>query len=52
MAAIVGFEIEITHLTGKWKVSQNRPAEDVPTLVAGLNVAGKPEMAELLVQAR
>ena len=28
LAAIVGFEIQITSLTGKWKVSQNRSAAD------------------------
>jgi transcriptional regulator len=28
LGAIVGFEIDITHMQGKWKVSQNRSVED------------------------
>lgn len=33
---IVGFEMSITRLTGKWKVSQNRDAADRRGVVAGL----------------
>jgi len=29
LAAIVGLEIEVTKLTGKWKLSQNKPAADI-----------------------
>lgn len=36
MRAIVGIEIAITQLTGKWKVSQNRPVADRAGVVAGL----------------
>ncbi len=36
LRAIVGIEIELTSLTGKWKVSQNRPAADRAGVVAGL----------------
>jgi transcriptional regulator len=36
LEAIVGIEIPITRLTGKWKVSQNRPAADRLGVVAGL----------------
>ncbi len=36
LAAIVGIEIPIGRLAGKWKVSQNRPAIDRPKIVAGL----------------
>jgi transcriptional regulator len=35
--AIVGFEIIITKLTGKWKVSQNQPAQNQASVIAGLN---------------
>lgn len=35
MKAIVGFEIEITRMEGKFKLSQNRPA-DVPGVIAAL----------------
>lgn len=34
--AIVGVEIEITALTGKWKLSQNQPAINQEGVVAGL----------------
>lgn len=36
LAAIVGIEIELTRLVGKWKVSQNRPDADKRGVVAGL----------------
>ncbi len=34
--AIVGFKLPITKLEGKWKMSQNRPAQDVSGVLAGL----------------
>src|SRR5476651_152693 len=40
LAAIVGLEIPISRLTGKWKVSQNRPAADQANVVAGLRERG------------
>ncbi len=33
---IIGIELSITRLTGKWKLSQNRPAADVAGVIAGL----------------
>jgi transcriptional regulator len=36
MKAIVGIEIQITRMEGKWKVSQNRPAADRQSVVQGL----------------
>jgi len=36
LGAIVGIEIELTTLVGKWKVSQNRPAADREGVVDGL----------------
>ena len=38
--AIVGFEMEITHIAGKWKASQNRPAADRAGVIAGLEALG------------
>jgi transcriptional regulator len=38
--AIVGVEIEIAALTGKWKASQNRPAADRAGVIAGLEELG------------
>ncbi len=40
IAAIVGIEIPIAKLVGKWKVSQNRPAVDKPEIVAALDAQG------------
>lgn len=37
LSAIVGIEIPLTKLIGKWKVSQNRPAADRAGVVAGLS---------------
>jgi len=40
LGAIVGIEIALTKLSGKWKVSQNRPHEDQEGVVKGLNERG------------
>lgn len=40
LKGIVGFEIEIETLEGKWKVSQNRPMPDRAGVVAGLAADG------------
>src|SRR6185295_4304524 len=40
--AIVGIEIPIVRLEGKWKVSQNRPADDRAGIVAGLAESADP----------
>ncbi len=45
---IVGIEIEITGLKGKWKVSQNRSDQDRASVVSGLTSTGQPEMAALV----
>ena len=47
LGAIVGIKITITRLTGKWKVSQNQPAENRASLIAALEKAGNP-MAGLI----
>jgi transcriptional regulator len=36
IAAIVGFDLVITRLEGKWKMSQNRPAQDIAGVREGL----------------
>ena len=41
--AIVGFEIEITRLEGKFKLSQNRSEADRNGVIHGLRDAGDPE---------
>jgi transcriptional regulator len=53
LKAIVGIEIPIHRIEGKWKVSQNRPAADREGTIAGLHGAGTPqalEMAELVAE--
>ena len=40
MKGIVGIEIEIARIEGKWKVSQNRPQADRDGVVRGLTAAG------------
>lgn len=47
--AIVGIEILITKLTGKWKVSQNQPALNQAGVVKGLKSLGSSEASELAV---
>ncbi len=51
LKGIVGIEIPITRIEGKWKVSQNRPGADRAGVAAGLRAAGDAEslaMAELV----
>jgi transcriptional regulator len=51
LQAIVGLEIPIEKLVGKWKVSQNRPEPDKLGVVAGLlarNDSASREMASLV----
>ena len=44
---IVGFEFSILRLTGKWKVSQNRPAADQLGVVQGLQSSGDADSREI-----
>jgi transcriptional regulator len=43
LAGIVGFEIAVTRLQGKYKLSQNRPAADRPRIIAALERRGDDE---------
>jgi len=49
LGAIVGIEIVLSKLTGKWKVSQNRPAQDRAGVVDALSVSSD---ADSLAMAR
>ena len=54
LKAIVGFELPIARLEGKWKMSQNRPAADRAGVVAGLRHEGGPEevvVADIVAKA-
>jgi transcriptional regulator len=44
---IVGFEICVTRLEGKFKLSQNRPAADRPHIIAALGAAGDANAADV-----
>ena len=52
MKAIVGIEIDITRLEGKWKVSQNRPAADRQGVAQGLRTEGVEESEESIAMAQ
>lgn len=47
LQGIVGFSIEVTKLEGKYKLSQNRPAE-IPRVVAALEAGGEAATAALM----
>jgi transcriptional regulator len=48
LRAIVGFEIEVTDLAGKFKASQNRSAEDRAGVRGGMGAAGVGKLDELV----
>ena len=55
LRAIVGFRLRITRLEGKWKMSQNRPAQDVEGVIGGLTrEAGEAheEVAQIVAERR
>jgi transcriptional regulator len=54
LGAIVGVEVEIMQLDGKWKMSQNRPAADVDGVIEGLGRSEDPRQREVaeIVRAR
>ena len=47
LKAIVGVEVTITRLEGKWKVSQNRPVADRHGVIRGLESIASPEAAAM-----
>jgi transcriptional regulator len=54
MKAIIGIEVRVTRLEGKWKMSQNRTAEAIDAVVAGLGASPKAMDREVsaIVEAR
>ena len=55
IGAIVGIEIVISRLEGKWKVSQNQPLENRSGIIEGLRRrgdVGDAEMSKLISRAR
>lgn len=49
--AIVGIEIEISRLEGKWKLSQNRSETDANGVINGFRAQGNNAMADLVALA-
>ncbi|HMH18435.1 MAG TPA: FMN-binding negative transcriptional regulator [Burkholderiales bacterium] len=47
LGAIVGIEIPVTRLVGKWKASQNRPPVDRKGVISGLNEIGDADAATM-----
>jgi transcriptional regulator len=45
--AIVGIEIEITSLVGKFKLSQNRPAKDYEAVLNELRASANQELQDM-----
>ncbi len=43
LKAIVGIEIRVARMVGKWKVSQNRLPADIDGVIAGLRSRGDPD---------
>lgn len=52
LKAIVGFELTIDKLEGKWKMSQNRPAQDRAGVVEGLTREGRSAEVAAIVKER
>lgn len=50
LSAIVGFEIRILELTGKWKLNQNRTEADRQGVIAGLKSRNDSVAAEMAAQ--
>jgi transcriptional regulator len=48
MRAIVGIEIPISRIEGKWKMSQNRPEADRAGVIAGFRESGGEAIAALV----
>jgi transcriptional regulator len=48
LRAIVGIEIPITRIEGKWKMSQNRPEADRAGVIAGMQTEGETILAAMV----
>lgn len=47
IGAVVGIEMVISRLSGKWKISQNQPPQNRAGIVQGLRTSGGPERLEM-----
>ncbi|WAR46082.1 FMN-binding negative transcriptional regulator [Methylomonas rapida] len=48
---IIGIEISVSRLQGKWKVSQNQPPENQNSVIEALRESGQSAMASLVADA-
>jgi transcriptional regulator len=48
--ALIGVEIPIARIEGKWKMSQNRPEPDRAGVIAGFRDAGEADLADLVAE--
>ncbi len=51
LADIVGVKVSINHMVGKYKLSQNREADDLAGVVTGLQQAGQDNLANEVLKA-
>jgi transcriptional regulator len=47
IGAVIGIEIVISKLSGKWKMSQNQPPQNRVGIIQGLRESGGPERLEI-----
>lgn len=52
LRGIVGLELEIREMTGKFKLSQNRPAADLPGILTALDAEPDPDGPAMAAQMR
>jgi hypothetical protein len=52
LKGIVGVELAVARLEGKFKLSQNRPAGDRPRIISALDARGDPESAAAVALMR
>ena len=48
---IIGIEISVTRLQGKWKVSQNQPPENRNSVIEALRKSGQTAMVDLVAES-
>lgn len=52
LGAIVGIEIRVSRLLGKWKLSQNRSPKDIDGVIAGLEETQEPSALRMAHEVR
>ena len=50
LRGIVGLEVPIARIEGKWKVSQNQPEQNQTGVIAGLRSEGFDDLAEIVLE--